>query len=188
MIKGLLQISLSISSQFVLLPVVFGIFSAIVLFIAATIDLVSMISKVMIAFIHLSYPEHLHKFIVSEIIGAVDLYLIAIVLLIFSFGVYELFIYDKKKESSIRLPSILTINSLDELKDKLAKVIVMVLVVSFFQRVLYIKYDGALEMMYFALSIAALSIGVYLLHKDSKYKKIKGVKNNTTQTPTLENK
>jgi len=62
---------------------------------------------------------------------------------------------------------------LDELKDKLAKVIVMVLVVSFFQRVLDIKYTGALEMMYFALSISALSVGVYLLHKDSKFKKSK---------------
>lgn len=122
----------------------------------------------------MNFPESLHSDLVSQIIGSVDLYLIAIVLLIFSFGLYELFISDidsgsgKKK---IELPSILSISSLDELKDKLAKVIVMVLVVSFFQHVIYIKYSGGLDMLYFALSIAALSVGVYLLHKDSKFKK-----------------
>ena len=39
-----------------------------------------------------THPEHFHEDIVAGIIGAVDLYLIAVVLLIFSFGIYELFI------------------------------------------------------------------------------------------------
>jgi len=55
------------------------------------------------------------------------------------------------------------------LKDKIAKVIVMVLVVSFFQRVLHAEYKGALEMLYFAVSITALSLGLYLLHKGGKH-------------------
>ncbi len=171
--KYLFEKLLSVSKIFVLLPVLFGAISALILFLASTIDMLKMIGEVFGALINLSYPESLHDDIVSEIIGAVDLYLIAVVLLIFSFGLYELFVSDEKSSINVKMPQILAINSLDELKDKLAKVIVMVLVVSFFQRVLYIKYDGALEMMYFALSISALSIGVYLLHKDAKFK-IKG--------------
>lgn len=171
MYKGLFEKTLMLSRLFVLLPVVFGLLSGMVLFITATIDLLFMFIDVLSAFCKLNIPDSLHTFVVSEIIGAVDLYLIAIVLLIFSFGLYELFIgeidLDKHR---IKLPAILAINSLDQLKDKLAKVIIMVLVVSFFQRVLYINYNGALEMMYFALSISALSIGVYLLHKDAKLK------------------
>ncbi len=170
----LLSKLLGISRLFVFLPVLFGIVSALILFIVSTIDMFVMISQASKAVLTLHYPPELHEDIVSEIIGAVDLYLIAIVLLIFSFGLYELFISKViPTERKIKLPPILEINSLDELKDKLAKVIVMVLVVSFFQRVLYIKYTGALEMMYFALSISALSVGVYLLHKDSKFKKSK---------------
>ena len=166
---------LLISRAIVLLPVIFGIISAIILFIVASIDMLYMIGHVLIAAKTMHYPESLHIDIVSEIIGAVDLYLIAIVILIFSFGVYELFISKSRKseDRKIKFPRILEISSLDELKDKLAKVIVMVLVVSFFKRVLYIKYTGALEMLYFALSISALSVGVYLLHKDAKFKKAK---------------
>lgn len=162
---------LIVSKFFIYLPVIFGIISAIILFLVSTIDMLYMVGEVLGAIRDLSYPTSLHVDIVSEIIGAVDLYLLAIVLLIFSFGLYELFISEVEEgDPRIKLPAILAINSLDELKDKLAKVIVMVLVVSFFQRVLDIKYQGALEMMYFALSISALSIGVYLLHKDAKFK------------------
>lgn len=170
--KFILEKLLILSKFFVYFPVIFGIISAIILFLASTLDMLSMMAKVVMALRHFTYPESLHADIVSEIIGAVDLYLIAIVLLIFSFGLYELFIseFAESDRVKIKMPPILAINSLDELKDKLAKVIVMVLVVSFFQRVLYIKYNGALEMMYFALSISALSVGVYLMHKDSKFK------------------
>lgn len=180
MLKTGFEKLLMLSRMFVILPVIFGVLSAIILFISATFDLVHMISKVVLTYGKIEGEDSVHAFVVSEIIGAVDLYLIAIVMLIFSFGIYELFISEIKVQSrSLKTPSILTISSLDELKDKLAKVIVMVLVVSYFQRVLYVKYNGALEMMYFALSIAALSVGVYLLHKDAKYKTLKiGLKEN----------
>lgn len=159
---------------FVLLPVIFGLIGSISLFLTATYDMIYLAGDVFHAVRTMNFPESLHSDLVSQIIGSVDLYLIAIVLLIFSFGLYELFISDMGSSSGkkkIELPSILSISSLDELKDKLAKVIVMVLVVSFFQHVIYIKYSGGLDMLYFALSIAALSVGVYLLHKDSKFKK-----------------
>lgn len=158
---------------FVILPVVFGLIGSMSLFFMATYDMIELAGTVFKAVSSLHFPETLHFDLVSDIIGAVDLYLIAIVLLIFSFGLYELFISEMGNSNGkkrIELPSILSISSLDELKDKLAKVIVMVLVVSFFQRVLYMKFSGALDMLYFAISIAALSIGVYLLHKDSKFK------------------
>ncbi len=65
--------------------------------------------------------------------------------------------------------NILAIHSLDQLKDKIAKVIVMVLIVSFFQKVLHTRYDGALEMLYFALSIGLLAVGLYFLGKVGKH-------------------
>lgn len=174
MIKYIFTKLLLLSRLFVLLPVVFGLIGSISLFITASYDMIALAKKFVIATRHFDFTEDLHNDLVSHIIGSIDLYLIAIVLLIFSFGLYELFIADlssKVSKKRLELPPILAIKSLDELKDKLAKVIVMVLVVNFFQRILYIKYNGGLEMLYFALSISALSIGVYLLHKDHKHKK-----------------
>lgn len=165
---------LLLSRIFVLLPVIFGLIGSISLFLTATYDMIDLALDLYRSARSMAFPESLHTDLVSKIIGAIDLYLIAIVLLIFSFGLYELFIADMGKNNNrkkVELPSILSISSLDELKDKLAKVIVMVLVVSFFQRVMYIQFSSVLDMLYFAVSISALSVGVYLLHKDSKFKK-----------------
>ena len=61
--------------------------------------------------------------------------------------------------------TILEIKDLDELKNKIIKVIIMVLIVSFFERVLKMEYSEPLDMLYFAVSIFALSFGVYLIRK-----------------------
>ncbi len=156
------------SRFFVLFAVIFSMFGAVALFLVASVDIWGVISMVFETYIKGLHPEQFHENIVSGLIGAIDLYLIAIVLIIFGFGLYELFIseIDIANQGSSK---ILEIHSLDELKDKLAKVIVMVLVVSFFQRVLHTSYDGALEMLYFAGSILALSIGLYFLHKGGSH-------------------
>jgi len=83
----------------------------------------------------------------------------------FSFGIYELFISQIDVARRDKAITILEIKDLDELKNKIIKVIIMVLIVSFFSKVLNYsdQYDEPLEMLYFALSILALSLGVYLI-------------------------
>ena len=109
-----------------------------------------------------------HNLLLNAIISSIDLYLIAVVLLIFSFGLYELFItkISIKELSNIK---VLEIHTLDQLKDKLAKVIVMALIVAFFSKVLNMDVKSTLDMIYFAISILALSLGLYFLHKESKH-------------------
>lgn len=155
---------------FVLLPVIFGLIGAIILFIVASKDIFEVLIYTLSVYLNGLHPEKFHEEIVSRIIGAVDLYLIAVVMLIFAFGLYELFIskIDAAEETSSG-NNILAIHSLDQLKDKIAKVIVMVLIVSFFQKVLHTNYDGALQMLYFALSIGILSVGLYFLGKVGKH-------------------
>jgi len=153
------------SRFFVLLAVVFSMLGGIGLFIVASVDVWNVIVEIYNVYVNHLHPDHFHEEIVSGLIGAIDLYLMAIVLFIFGFGLYELFISEIDVAKNSAASKILEIHSLDELKDKLAKVIVMVLVVSFFQRVLHTQYNGALEMLYFALSILGLSIALYFLHK-----------------------
>lgn len=154
------------SRFFTLLAVTFSMLGAVILFIVASLDIWGVLVLIWEMIFHHAHPEHLHEDVVSAIIGAVDLFLIAIVMLIFSMGVYELFISKiDEAESSDSGSEVLKIHSLDQLKDKIAKVIVMVLVVSFFQRVLHTKYVGALEMLYFSGSILLLALALYFLHK-----------------------
>ena len=155
---------------FVLFPVVFGLIGAIILFIVASVDFFEVLVYTLDVYLNGLHPENFHEEIVSKIIGAVDLYLIAVVMLIFAFGLYELFISKiDAAENSKSGNNILAIHSLDQLKDKIAKVIVMVLIVSFFQKVLHTSYDGALQMLYFALSIGILSAGLFFLGKVGKH-------------------
>jgi len=154
----------------VLLAVVFGLLGAIILFVVASMDIWQVaVETYQVIFHIIPHPEHFHENIVAGIIGAVDLYLIAVVMFIFSFGLYELFISDIDQAEGKNGSKLLAIHDLDQLKDKIAKVIVMVLVVSFFQRVLHTEFTSPLEMLYFALSITALAVGLSFLSKVGKH-------------------
>jgi len=152
----------------VLLAVIFGLLGAIILFIVASMDIWGVAVYTFNTIITHAHPENFHEDIVAGIIGAVDLYLIAVVMFIFAFGIYELFISDIDEAEGKNGSTILAIHSLDELKDKIAKVIVMVLVVNFFQRVLHTNFTTPLEMLYFAGSITLLAVGLYFLGKVGK--------------------
>ena len=165
MIEKIFEGALWNGRLFILLAVVFSMLGAIVLFIVGSVDIYGVVVKTFSVFINHEHPDDFHEMVVGGIIGAVDLYLMAVVMLIFSFGLYELFISEIEAAKGHGASKVLEIHSLDELKDKLAKVIVMVLVVSFFQRVLHTEYNGAQEMLYFAGSILALAVALYYLHK-----------------------
>ncbi len=157
------------SRLFVLFAIIFALLGSITLFIVSSIDIYSTAAYVYTNLVQGLHPEDFHKKIVSGIIGAVDLYLIAIVMLIFAFGLYELFISEIDVAKNSGGSKLLEVTSLDQLKDKLAKVIVMVLIVSFFQRILYTEFHNAMDMMYFALSILGLCLGLYFLHKGGEH-------------------
>ena len=170
MIEKTFEGSLWASRFMVILAVVFGLIGAVVLFVVASVDIFVTAKYVVTTYLTGGHPAHFHQDVVGGIIGAVDLYLIGVVMLLFSFGLYELFISDidaaKDEEGSDN--KILAIHSPDQLKDKISKVIVMVLVVSFFQKVGHTHYEGALDMLYFAISITAVSVGLYFLGKVGK--------------------
>jgi uncharacterized membrane protein YqhA len=172
MIERIFENGLWQSRFIVILAVIFGLVGSIVLFIVASMDIFGVASYAFETISTGAHPEHFHEDIVAGIIGAVDLYLIAVVMLIFSFGIYELFISKIDaacNEADENCSTILAIHSLDQLKDKIAKVIVMVLVVSFFQKVLHTNFATPLEMLYFALSITALAVGLFFLGKVGKH-------------------
>lgn len=151
----------------IILAVFFGLIGAILLFAIASFDVYNTAAYVINTYATHANPEHFHEEVISGIIGAIDFYLIGVIMIIFSFGVYELFIsdIDPAKDENGKENQLLAVHSLDQLKDKISKVIVMVLVVGFFQKVGHTPFNGALELFYLALSITAVAVGLYFLSK-----------------------
>jgi len=87
------------------------------------------------------------KALVLAAIELVDLFLLATVLFVTAIGLYELFIDD-----NLALPAWLEIHTLDDLKDKLIGVVIVVLGVLFLGQV--ISWDGQRDLLGFGAAIA----------------------------------
>jgi len=145
---------------FALLPVIFGLLSAVKLFIIGTLDIWA---GFRLPFDSADPEGDITNQIISNIIGGVDFYLIGIVLLIFSFGIYELFIsqIDVRFEQEV---DILQSESLEDLKSKLVKVIVVALIVNLFKKALSIEITQVSDIVFVALAILLIALSNYLLH------------------------
>jgi uncharacterized membrane protein YqhA len=58
----------------------------------------------------------------------------------------------------------LFINNLDDLKNRLAKVILMILIVKFFEHALNMHFDTAINLLAFSGGIALIGLALYLSH------------------------
>jgi uncharacterized membrane protein YqhA len=154
-----------------LLAVFFCALASISLFIMGSLEIIGPIKEILINTLGMAAENGQFKpeDILKDFIGAVDLYLIAVFFLIFSFGLYELIIsrIDIARDSSDDTEHpLLQITSLDELKSKIIKVIIIILMVAFFKNVISMKMVLALDALILALAILALCIGSYFLTKD----------------------
>ena len=147
----------------VILAVLFSLFAALGLFIVASVEIYHPVAQMFEHGFHLT--SHQHETLVGAIVSAIDLYLIATVLIIFSLGLYELFISKIDEAENDEHSKILAIHSLDDLKEKLAKVVLMVLIVTFFKYAIHIKYETPLEILYLAVGVFMLALALYFSHK-----------------------
>ncbi|WP_428086765.1 YqhA family protein [Candidatus Thioglobus sp.] len=157
------------SRLMVLAAVVSSLLLSLLLFAITAIDVVSLISH---AGDYISATAEAKKTLkiemVAHTVGAVDGFLLATILLIFSLGLYELFISDiDEAKNNARSSKVLVINSLDDLKAKLAKVILMILVVTFFEVSLSMTFVNALDLVYFSFGILMVSLALYFGSKSS---------------------
>lgn len=104
---------------------------------------------------------------VTHVVEVIDGYLLATVLLIFSLGLYELFISKiEQAEESEASSSVLAIHSLDDLKTRLGRVIIMILIVNFFEHAISMDFHGAIELLALAGGIALIGVTLYLTHAE----------------------
>ena len=157
------------SSRFlVLFAVISSLLASLILFVIGAFDIVKLIIDLINACRGQGPAMDLHGAVLGTIVGSIDIFLIAVVSLIFSFGLYELFISHIDTADSTESSNILDIGSLDVLKDKIGQVIIMALVVKFFQFILVMKMENITQMLYFAASVAILSLALFLMHLGKK--------------------
>jgi len=85
------------------------------------------------------------------------------ILLIFALGLYELFVGKINiSEGSSFAARLLHIESIDDLKNRLARVILLILIVKFFQLALGLTYTNPQDLLFLALSILLIGGALYL--------------------------
>jgi uncharacterized membrane protein YqhA len=60
------------------------------------------------------------------------------------------------------------IHSLDDLKARLAKLVLMILIVRYFEYALGMTFDNVLDLLYFAIGIAFLGLAPWVVHLADK--------------------
>ncbi len=154
------------SRYIVAVPVVASVAMAIAAFYLGTVDVVYLLSRLgTYADLSTGSAEHsaARATLIGAIVKAVDVYLLAAILLIFALGLYELFIGRiEAAERDEVAPRLLLIRSIDDLKDRLAKVVLLVLIVEFLQYALGLHLTRALDLLYLAVGIALIGAAIYL--------------------------
>lgn len=156
------------SRYVVLFAVVASMAAAFAIFYMATVDVFYLVSHI----VHYADTDltavarkALHDETITHVVEVVDGYLLATVMLIFGLGMYELFISDiDEAQHSKASSAILVIENLDDLKQRLAKVIIMILIVTIFELALKIQVSSTLDLLYLAGAVALIGLALYLTH------------------------
>ena len=162
------EIALWNSRLIVVLAVIPSIVAGVALFFIFAIEsfrVLADLSRYVDPTMALNQREALLKQSILREISAIDGYLLGAFMLIFGFGLYELFLADlQEARSSQTSGRILRIKSLDDLKARLAKVILIILIVEIFKDAFELKAQSPLELLYVGATIALIGLALYLTH------------------------
>ena len=156
-------------SRFIVIAAVLAsLASGLTMFYIATADAIFMVSHLgdyISSDITIAQRAALRATTVTHVVEIVDGYLLATIMLIFALGLYELFISNiERAEQSENSSNVLLIHSLDDLKSRLAKVILMILIVKFFEHAIAMTFESAMDLLALAGSIALIGLALYLSH------------------------
>jgi uncharacterized membrane protein YqhA len=170
MIEKVFETLLWNSRFVVVIAVVVSLLTAFAMFYMASVDafyLVSHLGDYLSADLIGEARKDFRAESITHVVEVIDGYLLATVLLIFSLGLYELFIskIDQAEESETS-SSVLAIHSLDGLKTRLGRVIIMILIVNFFEHAISMDFHGAIELLALAGGIALIGLTLYLTHAE----------------------
>ena len=151
-----------------LVPVVMSLLGSISCFAIGTYAELSVLGKVLQGrFTHAN-----STLLIGKVVGGIDYYLIGIALLIFGYGIYELVVSDidpRQQEKSELRRNLLNIDSLDSLKQKLTKVIIVALIVIAFKMMVSINVTTVGELLQFCGGVLMLAFSSWLISRNSQH-------------------
>lgn len=150
------------SRYLTLAAVVGSLISAIALFCKGTVVVWDAIVE-----FSTNFSSHDYDGLMKMFVSSIDIYLFAMVLIIFAIGVYELFIskIDPVSQKTDGRPSWMHISSIDDLKSSLGKVILMVLIVTFFKYSFEVKYTDINALLKLSVGIVLIASSLYITNK-----------------------
>jgi uncharacterized membrane protein YqhA len=150
-----------------LVPVVFALLVAIAVTIFATADVIRL---VVYAFdLTAAEDPQLSSgrlLLVAKVVKIVDLYLVSTFMIIFSLGLYELFIsrIDPAERSELA-GRLLRIHDLDDLKDRLTKILLLILAMLYLEFALRLQPSTGLELLYLGFGTMLIALALFLTQK-----------------------
>ena len=164
----------------VLLAVITTVLAGVALFLVIGLETFGVLAK-MFHCVDPTMPVEQRETVMREgiirLITMIDGYLLGAFMLIFGFGLYELFLAQIQEAKASRMSArILRVESLDDLKSRLGKVILIILIVETFKDGFQIKAQSPLDVLYVAGSIALIGLALYLTHSSGSEKTNAGSK------------
>ncbi len=150
-----------------ILPVVMSLLGSVSCFILGTQDEIQALNKLING--HLNSENSI--LLLGKVVGGIDYYVIGIALLIFGYGVYELIISDidpRLQDLSQERRNILSITSLEGLKQKLTNVIIVALIVTAFKLMISFQVQSISELLQFCGCVLMLAFSALLVGKNHK--------------------
>ncbi|MCC6312697.1 MAG: YqhA family protein [Thermomicrobiales bacterium] len=158
--KHIIRNSLAGGRYFILLAVVGSLLSAVMVTIYGLLAVLTIAWHSITHARDARFDHYAVEQVSLEFISLIDAFLLATVLYIIALGLYELFIDD-----DLPVPDWLIITSLDELKDKLVGVVIVLIAVNFLGN--YVESEGGIGILWLGLGagavIAALTLAFALL-------------------------
>lgn len=102
--------------------------------------------------------------IIWEIVWIADFVLVWIVLYILANGIFDLFIDDSDNTDNEQW-QLISKQDIDELKERVAKLIIVILIIYVFKSILTINVSNNLDIVYISSSILLLAIAIKMIAK-----------------------
>ncbi|MGI8485740.1 MAG: YqhA family protein [Thermomicrobiales bacterium] len=150
------------ASRFLITLSIAGVgLSAVAMLVYALVVVIKIIYH---AFVEAGFSVDGARHLAVEFIEMTDLFLLGMVLYVVAIGMYQLFIND-----DITIPSWMRVTNLDELKEHLVSVIIVLIAVSFLAEA--VAWDGSTSILYIGAAVSGviLALGLYnLMHHFAK--------------------